>query len=272
MTRFLPTKTQTDHQAMAWACEAAATEAPGTEVRINLYPARGSGEAVARGIRTGNIRAYRPMGSFDAGAYPAEGGTAVWARFVAGLGLEPLPQELTVRVPDYGRQAGYEGVRVVSVQISARCLVCGGPRGALRPDSFVRDGVRLQRDAWTNPCGHADDYTAVLKEARRRQELGDARIRLDIPGGDLKGIEGGAYCRAVDLIAERLATWPWLSALGAINLLTAHGEHDAADAVHAYRTNSHSGPHASGKGAARFLNYCDRQAAQAATETTGDVK
>lgn len=269
MTALIPAVT--DHQAAADACRAAA----GGEVLIAEYPALASGQTVARMIREGLIRGYRPEGSFEASAHPAQGGTAVWARYTAGASPEPLPQTLTVRVPDYGRQIGYEGVRVLTVVISARCPVCGGPRGELRPDPFVRDGVRRERDAWSNPCGHQDDYTSVLLEAARRRELRESAVQNTAPARrrneEIRGVDGGRFCMAVELIAAEAATWPWYSALRAIELLDKNGEHDAADAVRVFRGTSAGGSNVSAKSAALYLNHCDRQALAAAT-TTGDVK
>ncbi|MXM66738.1 hypothetical protein GR925_25735 [Streptomyces sp. HUCO-GS316] len=255
----------TDYQAAAWACEAAA----GAETFVAVYAAHTSAESVARGINNGRIRAYRPAGRFEARAFPAEGGAAVWSRFTAGEALPALPETLTVRVPNYGPQKGYEGVRVVTVEISARCQVCGGPRGELRPDTFRRDGVSHVRDAWDNPCGHADEYKAVLAEARRRQEgYPTGRSR----GPVLAGVEGGAYRAAVDLIAAEVASWPWVTALRVIPLLEKAGEQAAADAVTRFRAEHGSGSNTSARSAALYLMHCDEEALKAAATTTGDVK
>lgn len=257
----------TDHSAAAERCQ----DAAGAEVLITEYPSRASAETVARGVRHGLIRAYRPAGSYEASTYPSQGGTAVWARYTGGADAEALPAALTVRVPDYGNQVGYEGVRVVTVEISARCLVCGGPRGQLHPDSFVRDCVRHERDAWSNPCGHEDTYAGVLLEADRRRTLGEGTPPTGRPRAaernrqELRGVEGGQFCTAVDLIAAEIDSWPWLSSLRVLEVLHEAGEHDAADAIRVFRANSPSGGNTSAKSAALYLIHCDRQALAAGT-------
>jgi hypothetical protein len=269
VTRYIPPVT--DHQAAAVQCEVAA----GAEVLICEYPTRASAESVAKYIREGIIRAYRPSGAFEAYAYPSQGGMTVWARYSGGAELKTLPLAMTVRVPDYGSQVGYEGVRVLTVEISARCPVCGGPRGELRPDLFVRDGVRRERDTWSNLCGHVDTYAAVLQEAARRRELGENADRPRTAGRprsvkELRGVDGGRYCTAVEVIAAELSSSPWLSALRAAEILDDRGEHAAADAVRAYRVTC-PGTNTSAKSAALYLNHCDRQAL-AAGATEGDVQ
>ncbi|MDQ1018797.1 hypothetical protein [Streptomyces afghaniensis] len=258
--------TAADHFAAAYRCQ----EQPGTEILVNVYRNKQGADAVARGVNTGKFPAYRPAGTFLASAHPHEQGWAVWARCTDGLDLEPLPETMTVRVPDYGRQAGYEGVRVVEVEISARCQTCGGPRGETRPDSFVRDGVRHVRDVWTNPCGHPDDYRAVLKEARRRTEPprhGEPR------GGEIEPVDGGKYAKAVTLLAEWLAENPWLSAQRAVPMLNDRRQYDAALTIRQFATTSLSGPNTSAKSAALYLVHLDTEARDADTSTTtGDTK
>lgn len=241
----------TDRQAAAWAVEFAA----GTEIRVAIYATAASAGAVARGITSGRIRAYRPAGAFEAAAHVAEEGVTVWARFTGGADLAPLPTSMTVRVPDYGTQAGYEGVRVVTVEISSRCRVCGGPRGPVRTDPFVCDGVRLERDAWTNTCGHIDDYAAVLKEAARRANPPRPRPL----GCELEGVEGGRFCKAVELIVEQLITAPWLSAVRVVEVLDQAGEHAAADAVRVLTAGAPNGGATSAKSAALYLIHHDEQ-------------
>ncbi|MGW2951607.1 hypothetical protein [Streptomyces eurythermus] len=257
-----------DHQRIAWKCQLE----PGTEVLVDIYPTRQAAEAVARGVRSGKFRAYRPAGAYESGAHPAQYGTAVWARFIEGQDVEPLPETMTVRVPDYGRQTGYEGVRVVTVEISTRCQTCGGPRGEAKPDTFVRDGERLVRDAWENLCGHPDDYAVVLQEAQYRaahprRHKGEAR------GGELRGVEGGRYAAAVDLIACALATNPWFSAQMAIALLNDNGQHEAAATVRQFTLTNVAGPSTSGKSAALYLAYLDAEARTAGnSKIVGDEK
>lgn len=256
--------TETDHQAAAWAVEAAA----GAEVLVNIFPNAAGAASVARGICTSRIRAYqRAAGTFEAHAYPAEGGAAVWARYTPGPALEPLPQTLTVRVS--------QDRRVVTVEISARCQVCGGPRGELRDKLKITNDVWHVHDEWTNPCGHTDTTRTVLAEARRRATQREGAASLRPKGGDLAGVEGGAYCAAVDLIAAQAGAWPWLSALAAADLLDENGEHRAADVVREFRRTSGSGTNTSARSAALYLIHCDTEAAAlraAEAETAGGTK
>jgi len=245
---------RTDHQARAYAVEFAA----GTEIRVATYPVAASAVVVASGINTGRIRAYRPAGAFEAAAHMAKEGATVWARFTGGADLAPLPTSLTVRVPDYGTQPGYEGVRIVTVEISARCQVCGGPRGPVRPDTFVRDGARLERDAWTNTCGHPDPYPAVLKEAATLAQRGTRGSRL--LGADLRGVTGGRFRKAVNVIAERLVDSPNMSAVRAAALLDELGEDRAAREVRSLWAGSPNGGNTSARSAALYLIRLDEQA------------
>jgi hypothetical protein len=258
--------TAADHFAAAFRCQ----EQPGTELLVNVYRNKQGADAVARGINTGKYPAYQPAGYFQASAHPHEHGWAVWARYVEGLDLEPLPRTRIARVPDYGRQAGYEGVRIVEVEISTRCQTCGGPRGEARPDSFVRDGVRHVRDAWTNPCGHKDDYRAVLREARRGTQ---AHRHGEPRGGEIQPVDGGKYAKAVTLLAGWLAENPWLSAQRAIGMLNDRRQYDAAHTVREFAMASLSGFSTSAKSAALYLVHLDTAALDADTSTTtGDEK
>lgn len=249
-----PTPVHADHQRVAWKCQAE----PGTEFRVEVYSNWQSAGAIARRIGSAHIGFYRPAGAYEASAHPCQYGTAVWARYVAGLGLEPLPTTMTVRVPDYGRQAGYEGVRIAEVEISARCQVCGGPRGEARPDTFVRDGAPLVRDAWMNSCGHADDYAAVLEEARQRAGL-PRLLRREPEGRELKGVEGGEFAAAVDLIAEALTAAPHTRAKTAARFLEDQGHPVAAAAIRAFVAANVTGGQTSARGAALYLNRLDTE-------------
>ncbi|MEU7323317.1 hypothetical protein ABZ682_22615 [Streptomyces griseoviridis] len=244
-----------DHQQVAWQCELE----PGREILAKAYATMQAAQAVVRGVRTGRYRGYRPAGHFEASAHPHADGVAVWVRYVHGLYLPPLPETVTVRVPDYGSQTGGECVRVVEVEICARCPRCGGPRGEKQPDAFVRDGAHHVWDVWRNGCGHQDDYEAVLREASRG--LKPARRRGTEP------VEGGKYARAVGLICEVIAVNPWTSALRIIELLNGHGELEAAQTVRQFSLASVSGPSTSAKSAALYLVHLDTQAADTSTST-----
>ncbi|MFJ3100300.1 hypothetical protein [Streptomyces sp. NPDC086835] len=161
-----------DHAAVA----AAARAQRGTWMLAGLYPSSMTAKGVAQQIQRGSdkYRAYLPGGDFEAYAARAGEDEAVWIRYVAGdVPVEPLPDRMTVRVRHDGDGSGYEGAGVITVTISTLCPNCGGPRGwdAVTPHRFHHDGAYLVVDRWSNPCGHADVYEAVVKESRERRFL-----------------------------------------------------------------------------------------------------
>lgn len=52
-----------------------------------------------------------------------------------------------------------------TVTISARCPVCDGPRGVPTGLNSCDDGAFYWVQVWDNPCGHVDQYAAVMTEA-----------------------------------------------------------------------------------------------------------
>jgi hypothetical protein len=52
------------------------------------------------------------------------------------------------------------------VEIDRLCPRCYKPRGEPHLRSFVEDGDYYTASVWTNPCGHVDLYSDVLKEGR----------------------------------------------------------------------------------------------------------
>ncbi|MFB7115173.1 hypothetical protein [Streptomyces sp. NPDC056291] len=280
MRRYL----QADHQAIA----ANSRQTPGAWVLAAMYGGRMTGQSVARMIRNGTMGAYRPAESFDAYEAMHDGGSAVWVRYVTGLDVAPMPDTVTVRVPDYGPQPGYEGVCIRTVDISSRCRRCGGPRGPIRSHTFVKDGTRLVCDAWENDCGHQDDYRFVLAEARALAEGNRSQSAKSPKKPLIRGVEGGRYTAAVDLIAELFREKPSLRALRVLPHIEAHGHMDAAQVIRYFVGDSATGPHTSARAAALHLIELDeetRRAAEAeqtewqdgpigcgreATHTTGD--
>jgi len=78
---------------------------------------------------------------------------------------------MTVTVRDRAAEARYwgrglGGVILRTVTIAASCPRCGGPRGKPRVVRGCEDGEYYWVHTWDNPCGHVDDYPAVLAEAR----------------------------------------------------------------------------------------------------------
>lgn len=237
----------TNHNAAAEK----ARQAAGAWTMICVYRGFQSGDSVARGIRTGRIAAYRPAGAFEAYAAIHDDGTAVWARCVDGIpGITSMPQTLTVRVPDYGTQRGYDGVRITTVEISSKCQRCGGPRGPLTAHHFTKDDARLVCDRWVNDCGHPDEYSAVLTEAQRRVDLaGVPRPK----GPEIKGVEGGQFTVPVDFIALALKAKPWMRARAAAALLEDLGHVQAAEVIRTFAESNVTGYQTSAKAAALYL-------------------
>ncbi|MER5699660.1 hypothetical protein ACWDBO_37435 [Streptomyces mirabilis] len=225
--------------------------APGVWTMVSVYRGFQSGDSVARGIRAGRVSAYRPAGTFE--AYPAmhDDGTAVWARCVDGVpDITPMPQTLTVRVPNYGTQRGYEGVRITTVEISSKCQRCGGPRGPLTAHHFVKDGTPLVCDRWVNDCGHPDEYSIVLTEAQRRVDLAGVPRPKD---PQVKGVEGGQFTVPVDFIALALKTKPWMRARAVAKLLEDLGHRQAAEVIRTFAESNVTGYQTSAKAAALYL-------------------
>ncbi|MEV0149059.1 MULTISPECIES: hypothetical protein [unclassified Nonomuraea] len=78
-------------------------------------------------------------------------------------------QTMTVRVRDRSAESpwgsGPTNPVVRTVTIPATCPQCGGTRGVPTNLNQCEDGAHYSVDVWTNPCGHADYYAAVVKEA-----------------------------------------------------------------------------------------------------------
>jgi hypothetical protein len=87
---------------------------------------------------------------------------------------------MTVRVRDRSAESawgsGPVNPIVRSIEISANCPVCGGPRGVPSNLNQCDDGAYYSVDVWTNDCGHTDYYVAVVREAR---ELAEQRPERD---------------------------------------------------------------------------------------------
>ncbi|MFJ3249172.1 hypothetical protein [Streptomyces sp. NPDC086782] len=256
MRRYL----QADHRAAA----ANARQTPGTWIMAALYDASMTARTVARMARNGTIGAYRPQGSFDAYEAMHDGGSAVWIRYVTGLDVVPMPDTVTVRVPDYGTQPGYEGVCIRTVDISSRCRRCGAPRGPIRAHTFVKDGSRLVCDAWENECGHQDLYRMVLAEARVLAERTRPRPAKSPKKPLIRGVEGGRYAATVDRIAELIREKPSLRALRVLPHIEAHGHMDAAQVIRHFVSDSATGCHTSARAAALHLIELDEEARRAA--------
>lgn len=247
----------------------AARQAPGVWTPVSVYPARESALTVARHVRQGGITAYKPAGSFESYAAIHDDGTAVWARYVDGVtDPAPMPDTLTVRVPDYGTQPGYEGVTIKTVVIAATCRSCGGPRGDVRESQFMRDGTRHACDTWDNPCGHADKYTDVLREAQIREDL----LRHMLPKVELlRGIPGGLFADAVDFLGELIGQDSRLPALVAADLLDEAGQVWAAEVVRAFASRGPGRYNKLAHSAALYLIERDTQRAEGdgGTDTPG---
>lgn len=220
--------TRIDHTAAA----AAAKNTPGEFVFVGTYPNRESARETARLIgRAQHFPAYLPAGAYEAYAAQHEnGGTAVWARYVAGLPeLEPRPATMTYRVIDRGSGRDYVGVSIVTVEVSAQCPRCGGPRGEAKPSRFPEDGAWYVVDRWSNPCGHEDAYAAVLVEHRkRRAELEQTEQREAARAAAAGPVDAGEFTEAVTLLNTAAAQVRGLHAKQAAQFLEGRGHGEAA--------------------------------------------
>lgn len=66
------------------ACAAVMREHPGEWSQVGVYNSQQSARGMARMIRTGEGKAYRPAGSFESSIRMVEDGYAVDARYVGG--------------------------------------------------------------------------------------------------------------------------------------------------------------------------------------------
>jgi hypothetical protein len=219
--------TRIDHPAAV----AAAQAEPGVFKLVGTYPSREAARSAALRIpRAERMPSYLPAGAYEAyAAQHEDGGTAVWARYVEGLpGLEPRPVTMTYRVNDRGTGPGYEGVKVVTVEVAAQCPRCGGPRGEAAPFRFHEDGDWYVTDRWHNPCGHVDSYAAVLAEYRkRRAELEQAEQR-DAARAAAVPADAGEFTEAVALLNTAAAEIRGLHAKQAAQFLDGRGHGMAA--------------------------------------------
>jgi hypothetical protein len=73
---------------------------------------------------------------------------------------------MTVTIPKVPEHGGFD-FNLITVTISDRCPVCGGPRGVPYKTLSYDGSRRLTCDGWRNPCRHVDLYSAVAQEATR---------------------------------------------------------------------------------------------------------
>jgi hypothetical protein len=205
-------------------------------VPVSVYPARQSADGIVQQVRTGKLKAYCPAGFYDAYAAIHPDGAAVWVRYMVGaVELEPLPDNLTVRVPDYGPEGRDELVEIRTVVISATCPRCGGLRGKVNSTRFVRDGATHSCDTWHNACGHQDAYVTVLAEAQEREAL----LKRLLPRVyRMRGVPGGLFATAVDLIGDLVADDRMVRAHAAADVLEQAGHVWEAEVIRAYANGS----------------------------------
>jgi hypothetical protein len=249
---------QIDHAAAV----AALTADPGTWKLVGTYPSREAARSAALRIpRAQRMPSYLPAGAYEAyAAQHEDGGTAVWARYVAGLEVEPRPATMTYRVLDRGSGRDYVGVWVVTVEVAAQCPRCGGPRGKAKPQRFVEDGEWLVVDRWSNPCGHTDPYAAVLAEYRkRRAELEEAEQRDAARAAAAGPAEAGEFTDAVALLNAAAAEVRGLHAKQAAQFLDQRGHGEAARRIQ-QEIRERRG-HMSARQAAQFLAELGRAVA-----------
>lgn len=244
-----------DHQGAA----ASARTLAGRWVFVTVYPSGQSADSVARAIGKGTVAAYRPAGLYEAYSARHEDGAAVWARYVDGVdNPEPLPDSLTVRVPDHGTQVGYEGVTIRTVVIYPTCQRCGAPRGKPRGIRYTHDGAVLSCDAWDNQCHHVDLYPDVLAEAKLREEFLTRMLPKKLP---MRGVEGGLFTDAVALIGELVIHDPTIRVQTAADVVEQAGHVMAAEVIRAFASGGPAKNNMLARSAALYLNERDTQRA-----------
>lgn len=55
------------------------------------------------------------------------------------------------------------GIITKEIEISDKCPVCDGPRGEPEPHYTYENDCIAWPHVWTNPCGHLDKYSDLLK-------------------------------------------------------------------------------------------------------------
>ena len=80
-----------------------------------------------------------------------------------------MSDSMTVTVRDRSAESPWGSGRTApvtrQVTISAYCPRCGRRRGQPQGLNQHDDGAWYWVQTWTNPCGHVDMYTSVLREA-----------------------------------------------------------------------------------------------------------
>lgn len=71
----------------------------------------------------------------------------------------------SVCIPD---RIEHEGFYWKLVTLRWICPVCGGPRGTPHKVRSYDGSQSMVVDGWTNPCGHVDKYSDVIKEYNER--------------------------------------------------------------------------------------------------------
>jgi hypothetical protein len=87
--------------------------------------------------------------------------------------------EVTVRDRSAEPPWGHGPLRVAvrTITIDDNCPECGDPRGTPEGMNQYDDGVHYWVQTWSNPCGHADPFVKVIKEAEARGTLGKVWLK-----------------------------------------------------------------------------------------------
>lgn len=84
--------------------------------------------------------------------------------------VHPSPTRTVVVLDRTAQDAGWGrgggGIVLRNVTLVWICPRCLGPRGEPVRRPACEDGHHYAVDCWTNPCGHVDTYSAVLREAQ----------------------------------------------------------------------------------------------------------
>lgn len=69
-------------------------------------------------------------------------------------------KNITVALPDKNQQT-----QTFDVSINWLCPCCGETRGEPMNTTLTVKGKSFDVNFWVNPCGHFDDYNAIVNEA-----------------------------------------------------------------------------------------------------------
>jgi hypothetical protein len=134
---------------------------------------RGSG---LHGEREHDVRPHEDVRGARPDSAAARGRTGPLTGNPGVAGTETITVTVRDRAAESPWGSGPTNPVTRTVTISAYCPKCGARRGEPQGLNTSDDGAFYWVEMWTNPCGHADLYAAVVKEAA---ELVDVAELID---------------------------------------------------------------------------------------------